>query len=471
MFELLGAITAITIIPTLIGFLLPIRYTNWATRWLWAILMIGIVMTLIYSPAAYVVIILAAIAGLIRLIIYSRTQRSHIELTVPMIIGIVMVLVLLAITWSDVINNPLDPGVAWDAAVIWFTKAKHIYYWRDFDFIAMINYPNVGPNLWAYVMSFSGLQEHLGRLMFPAIYAFWFALVLRNVRDRIYSLVLLLPLLACGIYLLLPGTVNGYQDIFLGIVAATGGYLLYNVIFNSYTDPKQKRWDFILGLFFCGAISLIKNEGLVFGIIIVLCFVSVYLVQHFKMIKSELRRNWKWGLLGAVLIVAPIVVWNIVLVYHNVNLAHVQGNYFTISGILDIPNKLNNFPLIWDYVSGYTDRLTMIILLAIVTTVAATFVDFNWKKLFANLFLWAVVVVHTLFIIFTFLATTADISWHLGTAANRLMMQHDLFYALILVVNSTLLANMVFDGKKGLARLLYPVFVAVKEKGGVKSHN
>lgn len=444
MFELFGAIIAVTLIPTMLGLILPVKYINWGTRWLWAILIIGIVMSLVYNPLSYVIIILLALLGLGRFVIHIRKQSVSIQLNYPLVIGIVAVSILLLITWSDVLNNPLDPGVAWDSAVTWFTKAKQVYFWGSFNEMAMINYPNTGANLWAFVMSFSSLNEQLGRLIFPFIYAIWFAIIVRDVKNKPYSLVLLLPLIATGIYFLLPGTVNGYQDIFLGVVAATSIFLLGNTIYCKYSDVQQKRWDFILGLFFCGSIPLVKNEGLVFALIIFACFVFIYSIQNFRTLKNALLRNWKLVLLGIVLAILPIILWNSVLVFHNVDLSNIQGNFFTIEGIKGIPGKLSSFPLIWDYVVGYTDRIKIVIALAIFSTLVATLVAFNKRKAFLNVFLWLIVIAYILFILLTFLATNADIVWHLGTAANRLMMQLNLIYALIFILNTAFILDSAY---------------------------
>jgi hypothetical protein len=437
MFEILLATIAIIVIPSIIGYILPTENTKPITRWLLSILFIGTLYTVFHGfglpKISLIVTIFVLIAiGLYRLIQQRRSKIILKKFSIDSMLIIAVIAVLGLITWSNVLNNLF---LEWDAVAIWLSKARDIYNWKEFAGITIVNYPNLGTGLWAYAMDFSSFIDALGRLIFPTVFI---ALAGGLLEQKIHTikelrLKVLVSFIVLGLFIFFihPGVWNGYQDILLGSVAAYSALLLSNS-FNSLISLTQKKWDIAVGMALLGSVYLIKNEGLFLILIILFSYLVALIVQKRKRLRYLIKGNRGFVFRSAFILVLPAVLWTLILVTNKIDPGQIQGEAFSIRGVLAIGEKLDHIKPIAKALVVQTWLFLPVILLAMVTTL----ISFRLRFLRSlNIFFWLVIILHTAFICFAFLATNADITWHIGTAFSRLINQHQLFYILLIVIN------------------------------------
>ncbi len=438
MFESILVIFAIFILPFMAGCLLSSERQQ---AWLSGLLLIGMTVSICHGWGlnqllAYGIIIGFSIIGCFRFI--ARKPRLPV-VNFYGLLTFLIVAFLLTFCWSEVINTPLDQN---DATHIWYNKAQHIYFWKPLKEIASAAYPNLGASLWASTLKIIAFQEQFGRLLFPTTYVFLIVALLQvKIRSSWGRLIFLGNTAALSISLLNPGIWNGYQDFFLATVAANAAFLLARIANKRSIHHTQ---DLLLAAFFLGNLYLIKNEGLILAAIIVFAFcLSLILHGNLPELIIIINKNRIATATGLILLLGIPLMWLMTLISTGTNPSEVQGDAFTLSGILKIPMNLERIDIILEYLRHWISEKIWLIGPAIFISMANIVLITRMRL--TNVFLWFSILIHTLFITTVFLATNADINWHLRTAFDRLMDQHCLIYLVVFAINLTELLDKYFS--------------------------
>ncbi|AEA80511.1 hypothetical protein SAR11G3_00036 [Candidatus Pelagibacter sp. IMCC9063] len=159
--------------------------------------------------------------------------------------------------------------LGWDAQEVWNLKVQNFFYKKNFWDLkdtSFPSYPFAGTLPWFFFWKYSYLQhEYFGRLFY--IFLYLAALFMAIKPKNSFNLNALLTLLIIIIATFKIDYFLGYQEylIFSIIVAA---------IFFIMNQPKQNTYFLILLLLIFNSLIWIKNEGVLFGFIII--FFSYY---------------------------------------------------------------------------------------------------------------------------------------------------------------------------------------------------
>jgi hypothetical protein len=175
-----------------------------------------------------------------------------------------------------VLMEPID---GWDARSIWFFHAKMIFYnagldpgsyWSaPFTSFAHADYPELIPILAAQVAHLAGYwNEYLPKLSLVALLLPALLCLISMFRGKWWQMFLLAP----PLLFTLEWLKNGYMD---GYLALYAGLALF--FFGRWLDNRS-RLDLASGIVLSGVVLDLKNEGMLFALIIaalLLLFVSL----------------------------------------------------------------------------------------------------------------------------------------------------------------------------------------------------
>jgi hypothetical protein len=130
-----------------------------------------------------------------------------------------------------------------------------------------------------------------------------------------------------------------------------------------------------------------------------------------------------------------LALWPALLLWHGNNVAEIQGDSFTLDGLWDIPAHTDRLPLIAERFAGHLAGSKRLLAAAACASAAAWWMG-RLRPVLACL--WLTAAGHAAFVGLVFLATRQDVRWHLDTAFERLMFQHQ--FAVIEALALSLLA-------------------------------
>ena len=439
------ALLALFAIPLAAGALIPARAMSWPVRWWVSVTGIGLFFAVAHAlgaPLATTALLLgvAALAAfllqpgrcLLRLRGICRWPDKFHQVAL-----LALLLVLLG-GFMRVMSKPVPLS---DGKVIWLNKAKALYAEVPFAQVPAVNYPNLGPMLWMLVMKLSGgTEECFGRLFFPTQYFFWMlGMIWLHRRRHTWVMPLSVSLVAWLFFS--NGVINGYQDMFLLACAGMSAahfvkLLLRNGSARGERHNRRDRADYFCAFYFAGVGGFIKNEGAVLGMIIVLAWVlALAASQGFRALPAALRRAWPALLLWAVM----LCLWPMLLLHNEIDLAAVQRDAFSLKAIHTIPQDLHRWRAITPHVLKHFAVNSPVIFASVLLSVACARAMPRVRQ--AVLFLWLACFGHMTFVILVFFVTRQDVAWHLGTAFERLALQHAFVYAIILCITPAFLAE------------------------------
>ncbi|MFI5165417.1 MAG: hypothetical protein ACHQQS_02250 [Thermoanaerobaculales bacterium] len=289
-----------------------------------------------------------------------------------------------------------------DGAVIWYAKARALFDWVPFKEVPYVNYPDLGPTAWMLVLKWTGPDaEALGRVILPLGFFAWIlALLDLFPRPFPWAAAIILPVLTLT-SLDLDAATNGFQDFFLAAAAGLALVFLLRLLCKSTTD--RSRRDALLLAFFTGSLALIKQEGAVLALMVGAAWL--------------LAAKRKKGLLLAI----PLALaWPLLQIGRGVKVSLQYGG-FTIGSVLSAFSASDRWitiePHLQDALSSSAPLLAAFAVLAVYSVIALP----DTRR--AIVVLSALLVVHTAFVLFVFLATRYPLEWQLNTAFGRLFGQ------------------------------------------------
>lgn len=349
--------------------------------------------------------------------------KINIKFNPSKVVYIIFIFCLLLYSLFNIIVNPI---FGWDAVTIWYAKTKSIYFWNSIYNLPFVNYPNLGPTLWSYILHYSINQEVFGRLLFPAIYLFFFYEVFICFEKNInpYLLCLLSIFFINFFYNIY--VANGYQDMLIFSFSGISCLLFLktiesrNVGFGNRTFKLQ--CNYITNLFILALIGSIKNEGIILSLIFNLMFCII--IIHNRIF------SFKFIFFTFILYLIILLMWPLSLKVYGFNISNIQGNAFKFDSFYLLLDNLDRIPIISKYFYNYFSNQIYIILISLFLTISMIFTNKNkWK---VNLIFWAIFFLHSFFIFIVFYVTREDLLWHMDTAFSRLMCQHESLFVILI---------------------------------------
>ena len=136
-------------------------------------------------------------------------------------------------------------------------------------------------------------------------------------------------------------------------------------------------------------------------------------------------------------------LWPALKIFNGIGGFEAQGHAFTLDSILSFYKNVDRLPMILGYLYTYGRQYSYFILVAFfLSALSSAYVPGSRRPI---MYLWAVLILHTLFVITVYLSTRQDLAWHLDTAFFRLMFQHQFCYFLIIALSSASLAETIWD--------------------------
>lgn len=310
-----------------------------------------------------------------------------------------------------------EPLTAWDARSIWFFKAKILFYDNGFvpssfmlDELKFMHpdYPILLPSLAGVFATGLGYwNEYAPKLilLLPILAA---ALGLKNSSESIRSFLL------CFVFVILflgENIWNGYADASLALLglAATS-----HLVRACGLQGEEKQSSMLSSLMFALLCLYIKTEGLF--ILVSVCAVMGLL--HFWSLVSLLKSR---AAIALSFLMLPQLLWVFWKVHYKF------PNYFSDSmNIRTVLDRLRNW-----------DSLVLILTESIghkrFVTAALFFIGLLTFRYFRRQNSWVsraqvylsgmlVVFIYLASVMFTYLLTPLDLSWHINTSVNRLML-------------------------------------------------
>jgi hypothetical protein len=407
MMQSLLAIACIAILPALAGCWLPARLdvpiaVGWAFGGVATTLIAVVLHAIGLGPTVTIAVAtLAALGGAFRA---HRVHDAIVRATTTerLLAGLVLVPIVAAALFA--LSTPVSAG---DAVMAWYAKARALLDWPPLGQLPYAEYPDLGMMAWSLLLRVTGwAHEPAARLVFLAIYAA-FALSLADMLGKPLSpyAAWIVPLAVFATFDLRLIT-NGYQDATLGAIGGLSAILLGNHL------QTHDRGRAMIGLFFAGTLGLVKLEGAVLGAVLVVAWI---IAQRFCPLRS------RWSLIGLLVYAALAMLWPVLSWTHRLPLE--QGQYSAFEGvnILDIPSRLARLP---DIARAFLDtgpRFLVPFGALLVLWVAAWQRSAAIRPLLA--FLGLAAAGHAFSIVTVFLLTNLDVSWHLATAFDRLVLQ------------------------------------------------
>jgi len=436
--NIVAIIIPLVVLPILLGTALFKDNFELPFHWWAGFLLISLATTIFHAlkidPAIYSIIITIFIIVLsVWQLQTLKKQFLRAKKLIQNIDFLVVIIITLVITISgllEIFTHPL--GVGGDAFSIWLNKAKSIYSGILYPALPIANYPSLVPTFNAFVMRFTGSYKPIyGLFIGPIAYCFW-VLNLHDIFKRKSGWVMTATVSSIAILYFDDYVINGYQDKIIMMCASMSALAYLQIIKfglsgnRAYTEKSQLL--FWIGTFFAGVLSLIKNEGMVIGAILVGVSLLVIYSINPKQISTLLINKY-----------APIFtfitlafLWPFILYTGNVDISKIQGDNLTLQSIFDIPRNIERIFIIWPYFTNYYRETFFMLILSICLSIISFLKATQLRK--SLVYLWSIWFVHSIFIVFVFLSTRAPLIWHLDTAFNRLLSHHAFIYPLIILL-------------------------------------
>jgi hypothetical protein len=348
-----------------------------------------------------------------------------------------------------------------DTFSIWLNKTKEIYLGKPYPAVAISSYPNLVPTFQAFVLRFVGRYEPIFALYFgPVSYCFWVLGFLSLFKQK-SGWVMVIAMCSIAILAFDDFVINGYQDKII-LMCASLSALAYLQFFTEFSlikkqdGIKKSSQLFWLGTFFAGMLCLIKNEGIVMGMLLASLSVFIAYLYNPRQMGVFLRKNY----MALPMFIALASLWPLTLYFGNADLTKIQGDSFTLEALFNAPKNIARISVIGPYFLNYFRGAILILFLSIILTLF-TF----WKAPQIRLtlvYLWAIGFIHSIFILLVFLSTRNVLSWHLATAFDRLMYQHSFIYIIIILFTISSLLNQS-DGQNNRMFLRRFVKILIEE--------
>ena len=207
--------------------------------------------------------------------------------------------------------------------------------------------------------------------------------------------------------------VSGLMDGLVAMYFVTNCLIIYNLFIeehliygkNSVEINKNKITLFFSGIF-CGIIlSLLKNEGFV---IIILLLLSTFLFKIY--LKKKIRKR---EIIFAILVLTPMFVWKLLATYNGVYALAIGFNSF--DQIILRLSEINSYKLVFRYL-----LLNEKFIIALLIFFFCIYKNFqNNKLVYSFVITNALMYYITLYIVY--LSTPYDLSWHLIGSSTRVM--------------------------------------------------
>ena len=365
----------------------------------------------------------------------SGNRLNRAKQTPTSIWSKVTVFVVLIVIFSCMLIS--DPISDWDARSIWFYHAKVIYYTKDIwahgqwaeqaNIYTHLNYPKLFPLLAAQVAQVFGFwNEYIPKLaialLAAPIFAFFIESALTAQRNQqtiaLRSLLLFMMLFmfdGAGFYL-----TSGYMDGWVALYTICASMMLTAAIQQHHSD--EGRESRIQALVFLAILSQIKQEGLIIALILIAVAIAVTLgtlprpMIAIKNISSRITpKNLKSAAWYMLFLLGPIVAWAVASHTQGLSLSHYSGNVLErINAKLAIAGQPT---WILSNVLFHNGMIFPSLALAfLLTVIAAT----SRKRLMTADFLPLIAGLVYLVVIFAvYLATSADVNWHMAKSAGR----------------------------------------------------
>jgi len=421
------AFFSILVIPGIVGYALLPKTVEKALQWLFGFFIIGIFFLSAYVGMIPQLLVKNIGVGIFLLcvgksVIQVVQEHKHgirlFAVSLPSLIIYGSICLFLLYAFADIYANPIQGQ---DGIVIWLGKAKGFYYWNPLTAISFVRYPGLGSMLWAVVMMVFGLHESYGRFIYPVAYSMFFITLWSSINVKKYALSYALCLAVLLFFFFRPSLYSGYQDDFLSL---TGG--LSVALFILYTFDMKKSYRYMLGCFFGGSLGLIKNEGVLLGLIV---FV-VFLLLHFKTMRKEWKEKSFFYIKGILLFFIVLGFWTVAISLYGLDSRNIQGDQITLQGIFEGYKNFNRIPIIGTYFYAYFLQNPLFIFIFLGSIITAIV-----RPLYRRTIIYILLIIffHSMSIIWVYFATTAPLVWHLETSLFRLMDQHMSLYILLAV--------------------------------------
>jgi len=207
--------------------------------------------------------------------------------------------------------------------------------------------------------------------------------------------------------------VSGLMDGLVAMYFVTNCLIIYNLFIeehlvygkNSVEINKNKITLFFSGVF-CGIIlSLLKNEGFV---IIILLLLSTFLFKIY--LKKKIRKR---EIIFAILVLTPMFVWKLLATYNGVYALAIGFNSF--DQIILRLSEINSYKLVFRYL-----LLNEKFIIALLIFFFCIYKNFqNNKLVYSFVITNALMYYITLYIVY--FSTPYDLSWHLISSSTRVM--------------------------------------------------
>lgn len=240
---------------------------------------------------------------------------------------IVFVIILLAVFYPLITFSLNIFLVSWDAAAMWFLKAKAIYlsgglrdnfYFMSDNYIYSAKfYPIGGSILISAYYQIAGFvnDQHV---QFFLLQFYLMSMILgyaafRHFLPRISAiLAAILTLSFFSTPLFLQYAHNGYLDLALGFMIAVTVALLCHLIYRG-DDAQSNFQHYILTLFIAASAANFKNEGLPFFVFTVIFASSALILAKTTEILPSSKKKTLFHIIPLILVLTPIMLWRILI--------------------------------------------------------------------------------------------------------------------------------------------------------------
>lgn len=395
-------------------------------------------------------VVLVAISVATAISLVARVRRGSWRTTPSrrdVVQAALLALLISPLVAAGVLRTLDHPALGADAIVIWYAKAKALYQWLPFRELPFENYPALGPAAWMLVLQWVGAdRENIGRVVLVLPYFFWIVTLLELFpRPWPRASFVVVPGLAV-LFFDFDRFTHGDQDGFLMMTAGMATIFMVKVLLRlssaegtaaqilpALTATADGRRDAFLGAFFAGILGLIKQEGTVLGLILVVSWVAAILAHE---------RPARWGpmvrrLLPSLLTYAAVAaLWPTLLLINGVDVRKVQGEAFTVASVTQALGNVDRWPTIQPFFVNYYRAAAPLLVAAAVASVGLAWTCQRTRVVLA--FLWGVLILHSGFVLVVFLSTRQQLLWHLRTAFERLAGQGR--FVLVMLLGLTLIS-------------------------------
>jgi len=186
--------------------------------------------------------------------------------------------------------------------------------------------------------------------------------------------------------------------------------------------------DALLTAFFAGSAAFVKNEGGVFGMILMAVGGSIAMLR----LCSRQRLNELPKLVLCLFIFLVVLfAWPSLLALRHVNILDMQ-DAFVYSDLLHIGEYLDRWPVMRSYFWKHLLSMAPVLVACGLISLVCAFVNSKLRSVL--MFLWGLLIAHSTFVTLPYFVTRLNFNWHIANSFERLMSQHFFIYATILVL-------------------------------------